>query len=293
MKRLATSTPVLIGGLWVIWSTVFIAIKLGLNYSTPAAFILFRVLVALVLLGFVLIGSSALRQELSSPRAHRAGVVLGLSTIAGFMILHTLGMESAGVGVASVLIYTQPLLVALGAAWMLGERLSPRQALGVLAGWAGVCLIVAEELDVDGTPPRAIGLLLASAVCWALGTLSFKRIGMVASPWVIVFLACVYGLPPLLIFAGLADFKAQMNGMLIVSVLWAALGIVGGYGLQFMLLGRGKAGVVSSWIFPVPIFASLLGVVFLDELLRVGLAVGALTVAVGIYLVNVEESGTP
>jgi drug/metabolite transporter (DMT)-like permease len=293
VKRFVTSTPILIGCLWAIWSSAFIAIKIGLNEATPSAFTLLRLVSALVASGVVLMLSPASRSELTSLPAHRVGAVLGLTNMAGFTILHTLGLKTADVGIGSALVYTQPLLVALGAAWLLKERLTVRQTLGLVAGWAGVFLIVGGELDVGRTSLRAILFLLWSAALWALGTLAFKRIGMVASPWAIVFLACAYGLPPVLVFASLTDTEVHLSGTLLVTVLWAALGIVGGYGLQFILLSRGKAGVVSSWIFPVPVLAALLGVLVLDEVLRIELVIGASAVALGIYLVNVQASGTP
>jgi drug/metabolite transporter (DMT)-like permease len=290
-QRLFTSTPALIVALWAIWSTVIVATKVGLEDANPSAFILMRMVIAPMTLASYLSLSSARRLELVLPRAHRAGLALGITNISGFMILHTVGLELAGVAISSVLIYTQPLLVAIGATWLLHERLSPRQGVGLVAGWAGVGLIVAGELVVGGTPPLAILLLLGSAVFWAAGTLAFKKIGSVASPSVIVFLSCAYGLPPIIVFAGLSGMSVNMTSELSLALAWAALGIVGGYGLQFRLLSRGKAGVVSSWIFPVPVITSLLGVLLFGEALRAELAVGALAVALGIYLVNVQESG--
>ena len=271
----------------MIWSSVFIAIKVGLDDSSPAAFTVLRVVVAMAALGPILALSPRHRTALRSLPAHRAGVVLGLSVIAGFMILQTVGLDSADVGVAAVLIYVQPFLVAIGAVPLLRETLSVRQGLGLVAGWGGVLLIVVRELDFGGTPLHAILVLLAAAGCWAFGTLAFRAIDTPASPLLIVFLACLYGLPALLVFAALSDARVVWTSELVLMSSWAGVGgIVLGFGLQFTLLRRGKAGVVSSWIFPVPVLAGFLGVLLLGEAPRMELALGASAVALGIYLVN-------
>lgn len=282
-----TSTPVLIVALWVVWSTTFLAVKVGVSVASPAAYTLLRVLAALAVVLVALAAQPRLWRGLRDPRLHLTGLVLGLTNTAGFMILQTVGLQHAPVGLASVLIYVQPILVALGAAWWLGERLRPRQVLGIVAGWAGVVLIVVEELDLGSTPAAAIAILLGAALAWALGTLAFKAVGGFTSPWLLLAVQVGYGLPPVALFALVAESTVQWGGTLAVTAGWAgAAGVVAGFGLQFLLLRRGQAGVVSSWIFPVPILAALLGVVFLDERLRLGLVLGAAAVVLGIYLVN-------
>jgi drug/metabolite transporter (DMT)-like permease len=62
--------------------------------------------------------------------------------------------------------------------------------------------------------------------------------------------------------------------------------LAGGYLLQFALLERGDAGVVSSYIFAVPVLTAGYGVVLLDEPLSAGLVAGAAAVALGILLVT-------
>jgi drug/metabolite transporter (DMT)-like permease len=56
-------------------------------------------------------------------------------------------------------------------------------------------------------------------------------------------------------------------------------------------LRRGKAGVVSSWTFAVPVLATALGVLLLDETAHITLLLGGAAVAAGIYLVNTRQAG--
>lgn len=288
MIRLLASTPAVIIGLWTIWSSAFIAIKLGLTYSSPEAFAVLRVLAAIaVLLVVVVARQSPGAGFLGGRGIHRYGLLLGSTNVAGFLLLQNAGMVDAQVGIASVLIYTQPLLVALGAAVLLRERLTRRQVIGLLTGWLGVVLVVLGELDLGLTPMRSVFLLLGSALAWAIGTLLFKRLPPHVSVWSLLLWQNLYGLLPVTLIALWGTSTADWGIPLLITVLWAGVGAsIGGFGLQFVLLRRGKAGVVSSWIFAVPIIAAALGVLILDDQLHAGLFFGGGAVAAGIYLVN-------
>lgn len=288
MISLLRSTPVVIAGLWAIWSSAFIGIKLGLEHASPEAFAVLRVVAAAaVLTVVVLVRGNRGVGFLGGRGVHRYGILLGATNVAGFLVLQNAGMVEAQVGIASVLIYTQPLLVAFGAALVLRERLTRRQVVGLLAGWCGVLLVVLSELGLALVPLRSVVLLLGSALCWALGTLLFKWLPPDLSVWGLLLWQNIYGLLPVSVIAALGSTRADWGAPLLIAVLWAGVGAsVGGFGLQFVLLRRGKASVVSSWIFAVPIIAAGLGVVALGDRVHPGLFLGGAGVAAGIYLVN-------
>lgn len=288
MIALLRSTPAVIAGLWAIWSSTFIGIKLGLAYSSPEAFAVLRVLAAIAVLLVVVAARRAPGAGFLGGRGiHRYGLFLGAANVAGFLLLQNTGMVDAQIGIASVLIYTQPLLVALGAALLLRERLTARQVAGLLTGWLGVAVVVLGELGLGLTPIRSVLLLLGSALCWTIGTLLFKWLPDDVSVWNLLLWQNMYGLLPVTLIALWGTSTADWGIPLIIAVVWAGVGAsIGGFGLQFVLLRRGKAGVVSSWIFAVPIIAAALGVLLLGDRLHPGLFVGGAAVAAGIYLVN-------
>jgi drug/metabolite transporter (DMT)-like permease len=227
---------------------------------------------------------------------HVVGLVLAAVAVAGFLVFSTLGLELSGIGFGVVLIYAQPLLVAGLARLVLGERLGTRQVVGLFVGWAGIALAVLGELS--GADPgrhvwQAALLFLGSAVCFAIGTVVVKAVtsGPRAVPLPpALLLAFVYGSVPLAAFATTADTAVHWTGSLVVSIVYAgAVSLAGGYLLQFALLERGDAGVVSSYIFAVPILAAVYGVLIFGERLSLGLVVGAVAVAVAILLVTVPS----
>lgn len=294
MPPFLRSTPVVIVGLWTIWSVAFIAIKVGLTAATPELFALLRV-VAAVLILIVIVGvrRAAQQHRVATPfGAHRICMALGILNVAGFLIFQNLGMVHASAGLSSVLIYTQPLLVAIAARFLLRERLTVRRLIGMSFGWVGVILVVGAELEAGATPAISVVLLLLSAVCWSGGTLLFKRALAEGDVWRVLLWQNVYGVGPIAAVTLFRPGAAEFGAALVFGVLWAGVGAsIAGFGLQYMLLRRGEASVVSSWIFAVPILAAFLGVVLLNEPFRVGLLLGASAVGVGIYLVN--STGRP
>jgi drug/metabolite transporter (DMT)-like permease len=294
--RRRLSTPLLATVLCLVWSSAFIFVKLALRDAPAEVFTAQRALSAAPVLAVALVVRDAkgLGRVLRQPRVHAVGLVLGATSVAGFLVFSTVGFELAGIGFGVVLIYSQPLLVAGMARLTLGERLSMRQVVGLFVGWAGIALAVLGELAGPGPHVwQAALLFLGSAVCFAVGTVVVKAVtsGPRAVPLPpALLLAFIYGSVPLVGLAMTADAPVHWTGSLVVSILYAGVvSLAGGYLLQFALLERGDAGVVSSYIFAVPILAAVYGVLVFDEQLSLGLVVGAVAVAAAILLVTVRS----
>jgi drug/metabolite transporter (DMT)-like permease len=164
----------------------------------------------------------------------------------------------------------------------------------LFVGWAGIVVTVLGELSGADPGPHvwlAAVLFLGSAACFAIDTVVVKAVtsGPRAVPLPpALLLGFVYGSFPLVGLAMTADAPTHWTGSLVLSMVYAGgISLAGGYLLQFALLERGDAGVVSSYVFAVPILAAAYGVLIFDEHLSVGLVVGAVAVAAAILLVTV------
>lgn len=289
MKRVITSTPFIVVALWLLWGSSFIPIKTGLTVAPPQVFAVLRVLMTAAVL-IIAIGVRRVRLGAQSfdVRVHRFGIVLGVLNGFFFLMLQNIAMVDAGAALSSILIYTQPLMVAIGARIVLGERLSSRRIVGLVAGWSGVIILVYGELDAGSAPLGASLMLLGAAFAWAAATLIFKWLPANVDALRLLLWQNLYGFMPLSIWVAIrADYDVTVGVTLVMSVFYVAVAAsIGGYGLQFVLLRRGEAGVVSSWLFAVPIVASALGILLLSEPVHAGLLLGGPAVALGIYLVN-------
>jgi len=288
-------TPLLVAGLWCLWSAAFVATKVGLRDAPPLPFVVLRVATAAVVLLAVapLVLTAADRRRLREPRVHLWAALLGLTNVAGLLGLQAAGVARGSAGFAAVVTYAQPLLVAAGGRLFLRERLSGRQLLGLGLGWAGVVASVAGEAQLSSTAVPAAGLLLLSAASWSVGTLVTRRVSGSLPLGPLLLLQNGYGLLPLLALSVPSLHQVRPTWSLLLAVLWVGLGAQAcGYALQYALLRRGSAGVVSAYLFAVPVLAALLGVALLGEALHPALLVGVLAVAVAVVLVALPPRGT-
>jgi drug/metabolite transporter (DMT)-like permease len=224
-------------------------------------------------------------------RGWRIAVAVGLTNVAGFVGLQLIGLDAIGAGPAAAIVYTQPVLVAVGAHLWLGERLTPARAAGALIGFAGVAVVSAHELSAASV--AAVAALFGSALCWAAGTLLTR-----ATPEqpVLALVAAQHLLaaPLLLGLATVTEPAPAITAELAAMVLYAGVfGAAGGLLLYTLLLRRGEASVVSAWMFSVPIAAAVLGVILLGEPLRAPLIIGLVLVSVGVRLATRPAGASP
>ena len=156
-----------------LWSTGFIGAKYGLPYAEPLTFLLTRYCLVLGLMTIF-----ALATRAPWPRDARQIFHIGVSGI----FVHALYLGGVFVaikhglpaGITALVVGMQPLLTACGAGWLLGERVSARQWLGLGLGFVGVTLVVANKL---GNLPLGTMMIPALVALLAItaGTLYQKR----------------------------------------------------------------------------------------------------------------------
>ena len=155
----------------VLWSTGFIVAKFGLPYAPPLTFLLLRCAgVLLVLLPLLLVWRA--------PWPHGrvlhiavAGLLLQAGYLGGVWSAIKIGMPA---GLSALIVGMQPILTAV-AAPLIGERVRPRQWLGLLLGLGGVGLVVAAKVDTDGLAPASILYCVFALLSITAGTLYQKR----------------------------------------------------------------------------------------------------------------------
>jgi phosphonate utilization associated putative membrane protein len=179
---------------------------------------------------------------------------------------------------------TAPLLVALSAASMLGETLSPLSWAGVLGVSCGVLALGLSRHALDA--PRAVGFALANAVVIALYTV-VDALGARTSGnafQYVVALFVIDGWPfALIVFL-------RRGGPVVwpyVRVRWpvAALGAaasLGSYGIALWAMTRPPVATVAALRETSVLFAALLGVWFLKEAFNLRRAAGTAAIVAGV-----------
>jgi len=104
-------------------------------------------------------------------------------------------------GRASILGFTMPLWSVPLSIWILHERPSPRRLLGLAAGLLGLLLLVWDEATRLNGAPLGVALMLAAALCWALGTLVIKRYPVNLPPSALTAWQLALAFPPIALAA--------------------------------------------------------------------------------------------
>ena len=274
----------------LFWGSSFAVVKVGLEFSPPVLFAGLRCLIgglAMVLAAFFWGGNPNLRRDWP------VFSLLALFNVVLFVGLQTYAIMYLPSGSAAVLVYLQPILVGLLAWPILGETLTAAKLVGLLLGFSGIVAVSAGSFSgaADALSPTGVMLGAASALCWALGTVYFKKYeARISTLWAVAvpFLA---GGMVLTVFGLYAEpwSRVSWNPPFVAAVSYSGLvGISLAWVIWFALVRAGEASRVASYIFAVPLTAVLIGVVFLEEPLGYTLLVGAAFVVCGIYLVNRE-----
>lgn len=270
----------------VLWSTGFIGAKLGLPYAEPFTFLGIRLLVAA---GLLLVVGLAMRAPW--PRDPRlvlhiavAGLLVHAAYLGGvfFSIRHGLSA-----GVSSIIVAVQPLLTAALAGRLLGERVGPRQWIGLGLGLLGVLLVVWSKFSSEGSL-AAIAAALIALLAITAGTLYQKRFcpqSDIRTAGAIQYLTSALAL--LALAAASETMNIAWTGEFVFALGWLVLVLsVGAVGLLFGLIRRGGASKVASLFYLAPPLTAVFGYLLFGETLGAPALIGLAVVVAGVALVN-------
>lgn len=272
-------------GFVLLWSSSFIASRVGLRFLSPLLFVAVRmVIAAAVLTGVMLIARRSWR-ALSGRWHHLA--ISGVLTNSLLLMTAHYAMVHTGAAQIALVQTLNPLLTALFAWPVLGERLRPVQWLGLLLGATGVVLIVG--LAALRSPLEFDGLLLTAGgvVGMCSGTLYFGRfcrgvpmLEGTAMQFIAAAAACVVAT------ALLETPHANWNEASIGAVAWNVGAVsLGGMVLYYYLLARGTAARATANFYLVPGTASVMAWVLLGEQLSALTITGLAVSSTGCWLV--------
>lgn len=270
----------------LLWSTGFIGGKLGLPHAEPLTFLLWRMaLVAVALLAL------SVWQKAPWPASWRAvgHIALAGLLVHGVYLGGVFGALKQGLpaGTVALIVGLQPLLTALVAGPLLGERLSGRQWLGFALGLAGVIAVVWEKLSLNIGGPLGIGLSVAALLGISIGTLYQKRhcADMDLRTGTTIQYAAT-GTVLALAVPFLETMQVDWSVEFIFALAWLCLVLsVGAIFLLFALIRRGAASKVASLFYLVPPVTALMAWALFGEKLGPLALAGMAVTAAGVALV--------
>jgi drug/metabolite transporter (DMT)-like permease len=271
----------------LLWSSGFVASKIGIADCPPLLFLTIRFLIA----GGLILGISLLRRDEwnLSTRDILSFVLIGIANNALYVGLGYIGLQTISSGLNALIVSVNPVFTAVLAAVFLGEQITWRRVVGLPLGVAGVAWIVADRISAGSDGSVGIAFAIGALVAVVAGTMMFKVLAPKGSLWIgngIQNLAGGLAVAP---FAFMISDVGDIvwSGRLLASLVWLIVfGSIAAFFLWFFLLNKLGATAASAYHFLMPPLGMFFGWLVLGERLAARDLLGIVPVALGIYLVT-------
>ncbi len=272
----------------LIWSTVWLFIKIGVNDVPPISFAVMRLLIAiLVMVPVTLAGKTPLPRK---PKEWALIAGTGVILLGVNYALLNWGLQYVSSGLTAVLQAMTPAFALIFAHCLLpDERMTRRKVSGLALGVFGIGVIFWDQLHFGGGRAFAGATTVTlGAVCVALAYVLIKKWGRHFAPGIITTGQMIAAVVPLAIVAGLMEgnpFRITWTSKALGAAVYLALaGSVLAAWLNYWLLAR--VGAVNLLIMGLiePIIAILLGAWLLDETMNSRALVGGALILASVWL---------
>lgn len=279
----------------VMWSSAFATARIILIDAPP----LWSLAVRFLISGGLAVGlARAMGQSWALTRPQgRAVVIFGLCQNALYLGLFFVAMQRIEASLASIIASSMPLIVAaLGWAFR-GERVAPLGVAGLVAGFAGVALIMGSRVQ-GGADPMSVGLCVLGATALAVATLTVRGASSGGNLLMVVGLQMWVGSAALAVAAAVLEPPA-VTPTLSLALAFAYQILVPGLAatlIWFHLVARVGAVKAAAFHFLNPFFGVVIAALLLGERIgpldMVGVAVAALGI-LAVQMARLRASPAP
>ena len=288
--------------LYLIWGSTYLAILFAIDTIPPLLMAGTRFLLA----GFIMFAIARWQgAPIGSLANWRTALIIGACLLLGGNGGVTLAEQYVSSGLASVMVATVPIYIALLAWWSgIAPKPSPIVWLGLAGGFVGVAILIGPAL-APSTNEDHTGLgmliLLCSSFIWSVGSIYSRKAKSASPPFLLAGQQMICG-GALLMLGGLImgehhRFDASRISLLSLGS-FAYLVIIGalvGYTAYIFLLRHCDPSKVATYAYVNPIVAVILGALFAGETLtgRAVLAAGLIIGSVALVITLQQSKSKP
>jgi drug/metabolite transporter (DMT)-like permease len=293
---------------YVVWGSTYLGIAIMIETMPP----LLAAGVRYATAGLIMLAALAARarwqrgqSQVERPTAAnlRSALIVGSLLLLGgngAVVLAELRIPS---GVAAVLVATVPIWLAVFDAIVTRQRPSALVIGGLVAGIAGVAVLLVPVEGLDGLDPIGILLVLGAAISWATGSLYARHAPLPRSGLLGTGLemaaggAVLIGAGMLLGELGQADVSQFSMASILAFVYLVLFGSIIAFTAYTWLLSNAAVSTVGTYAYVNPIVAVGLGAIILGEpitprtLIAAAIIIGAVVAMVSGRPRATEEPG--
>ena len=274
----------------VLWATGFIGARYAMPWAEPFTFLSMRFGIAVVLLAAIAV---VLRKKRATPRQAMHAVVAGMLIhgvyLGGvFWAIHR-GMPA---GLSALIAGLQPLITAVMAGKLLGEKILPRHWTGLAIGFAGVVVVLWPKLGElgSGITAETLAASIVSVLGITLGTIWQKRFVSNANLVSTTVWQYIGGGVLMVLASFLFETRTVVfNGELVFALAWLVLVLsVGAIFLLMVMIRDGEMSKVASVFYLVPGVTAVMAWALFGERLDLVQIAGLVITTVGVALATVQ-----
>lgn len=271
----------------VFWSFSFIWTRVAIQSFPPMTLITLRLLIASVLL-YVVTKASGRFQPLRR-KDIKMFVLLAFFEPFLYYVGETFGLTMVESTLAAVIVSTIPLFAPVLAFFILRERISWANILGIMVSLVGVFFVIYEPGGGFQANPWGVALMFLAvfaAICYAT---TLRKISTHYSTLNVIFYQSLLGLAFFIPTFFLTDFPT-IQTIRVTNEALLALGMLSVFAsvVAFVLFAGAvrQVGVTRTNVFVnlIPVFTAIFSWIILDEILTVGKWLGISVVVLGLFV---------
>lgn len=269
-----------------LWGASFIFIKLGLEEVPPITLALLRFAIATPFM-LLLVNRDSGFNGLS--KGWRNLLLLGFMGVTAYHVFQNIGMSMTSASESSIIIASNPIFIALFGRYFLRERISPLGLLGILLAFSGVAIVVLRTgLSLSWSSLSGNVLCLGSVFSWTAYSIYGKMKLQESDANQITAYSFLFGtilLAPLALLLEKPTLPSTLIPWIsLFSLSFLCSGVA--YLFWYKALEERPASEAGSFLFLIPVIASLLAYFILDERLDALFFVGAALVIIGVIMAS-------
>ena len=272
----------------LIWASAFFNIKIATYSFGPVTIAFLRVLFGAIPVLLICYYKN-IKIEAFSKDWHWFAMI---GFIAPFFLI-AYGVKSVQSNLAAILMSTTPLSsTILGHFYTKSEKFNFVRTIGILIGFSGIIFLFSDNLLIDENNFTSALLILLGSTCYVVGGVLTLKISKKKNENVTgsILIWAIIILLPLVSFTE-QPWQSIPRTDSLISVIYLGIVPTGiAWLLRFRILKNNGLIFQSQVSYLIPIFGTILGYIFLKELITIKVLISLIAVCIGIYFVKKADN---